>query len=841
MNSPNTRQSFAMPVWLAAGAVFVASSIVSAAPPNPVLSSVFPAGGQAGTTVLLTTAGNLPGLATLRCNVPDVRVEPAGANQFRLAIPKETPPGQYDVQAVTANGLSSIRTFVIGRGAEQLEVEPNNAASVPPEGGTTNAGPQSVPLDVVINGRIERGDLDHFAFTAQRGQRVVIECQAERIDSRLRAVLELFDTTGRRLAVNRGYFGVDPLIDFVVPADGTYVVKLFDLVFAGGADSFYRLAIDTRPRVAFATPCVIERGKPTRVTLHGWNLRGAGFQPAVADPSGPVENRPRAPALDTVTVEITPPERASLQTLRLRSNQVALEGFAYHDPGSDTPIFLGLTDAPVVSDEAGNHLAKAAREIAVPSEVSGRLIGDDERDWFTVNVRRGEVIWLEAFGERIGSPVDLELSVFDATGDQELASFRDEVRQRDLPRFAGSHSDPVGRWIAPADGRYLVLVRNVVGGLDDDSRRQYRLSVRREEPDFQLVAVPRSDDPTGVNVTRGGRVTLDVLAYRRRGLIGAIRVSAKDLPPGIECPDVWLGPDVDSAPLVLTAGPNVEPFAGTLHLEGQAEGVGARRVRGGTVVHKGPTGIASRIVNDVTFAVAGDALVKITANGHAPKLHQLYGELKPRHAPGSVVDVAVEIERRDFDHQAPVKLIGVGLPDLIKNQTTTIPAGKHRGTLSFYLPPTLPIGKYTFAVQGETTVPAGPKDATGKPKTESTAIVSNAVTIDVQPAAFIVEVDPFAPRQIRRGEIVQLNYSARRINGFLNKIHTELDAPGDVVGLRGRGVTFTGGTETGTIQIIANDDAPLGQQQFLRLIGVGTQEDQPVFQGSCFLELEIVK
>ena len=102
-------------------------------------------------------------------------------------------------------------------------------------------------------------------------------------------------------------------------------------------------------------------------------------------------------------------------------------------------------------------------------------------------------------------------------------------------------------------------------------------------------------------------------------------------------------------------------------------------------------------------------------------------------------------------------------------------------------------------------------------------------------------VDPFAPRTIRRGEVVQVNYTAHRVNGFIGKIHTELDAPGDVVGLRGRGVTFVGQTESGSIQIIANDDAPLGQQPFLRLSGVGVLEDKPIFFGSCFLPLEVVK
>ena len=64
--------------------------------------------------------------------------------------------------------------------------------------------------------------------------------------------------------------------------------------------------------------------------------------------------------------------------------------------------------------------------------------------------------------------------------------------------------------------------------------------------------------------------------------------------------------------------------------------------------------------------------------------------------------------------------------------------------------------------------------------------------------------------------------------------------PEKVIGVRGRGVTFVGQTESGSIQIIANDDARLGRQPFLRLYAVGIVEDQPVFHGSCFLKLEIV-
>jgi hypothetical protein len=75
-------------------------------------------------------------------------------------------------------------------------------------------------------------------------------------------------------------------------------------------------------------------------------------------------------------------------------------------------------------------------------------------------------------------------------------------------------------------------------------------------------------------------------------------------------------------------------------------------------------------------------------------------------------------------------------------------------------------------------------------------------------------------------------------------MHTELAVPGrvtDVVGLRGRGETFVGQTDNGSLQIVVNDDAPLGRQQFLRLFTVGIREDQPAYFGSCFLPLEIVE
>ena len=827
--------------------MLAAHSAFGQAPPE--LATVFPPGGKAGQSVDLTiSGGNLQTLKTLHSNLPGVRCEQLDASRFRMSIPPNATPGLYDLWAVGDSGVSAPRSFSVSNRIEYLEAEPNE----------TESAALPVPLDVVINGRIEKPtDVDHYRFDAKRGQRVVVECSAERIDSQLRAVLEIYDASGRRLAVNRGYFGGDPLIDFRVPADGTYVVKVQDLISSGSAEHYYRLEIDTGPRVAFSVPSVIERGKATRVTLYGWNLPTAGSPESL---------------LDRVAVEI--PALLARETwplpVRLLPPQAVLEGavLPFHLPGSHAPVVIGLSDVPVVMDRGDNVSAATAQAIEVPCEVSGQLVAGGECDWFAIQARRGEVLYIEALGQRIQSPVDLQISVIDprdSIGEPKgrhteqsatLVRFTDETRNIG-GAFPTGHLDPAGRWVCPADGRYLIAIRNLSGGLHNDPRRIYRLSVRREEPDFALVAVPRPNERAGLNVKRGGREVLDLLAFRRRGMADAIRVSAQDLPSGVECPDVWLGPGVDRATVVISANRSAAAGLGELKLVGYADGVASREtpsdqsdanakwsttmphpVRGGTMVRAGTPIGWGRITSQIPLTIAGDSPLKITADGNEEIVHHLYGKLRVKHSPGGMLDVAVHVERKDLGHQAPLKLIGIGLPESMQNQTATIPAGRQKGYVSFYLPPTLPIGRYSFVVRAETTIP------TADQKTETVLVHSNPVVFDVQPPAFLVEVDPFAVTRARQGETITVAYSAKRVNGFLGKMHTELAAPGritEIDGIRGRGETFTGQTDKGTLQIMINDDAPLGRQPYLRLFTVGVVEDEATFFGSSLLPLEIIE
>ncbi len=780
--------------------------------PSPRLTLVFPPGGQAGTEAEIRVVGSgLEGLSSLRFADPRITAVSTGNQRFTIRIPKDVPPGLYDLSAIGMNGISSPRSFFVS--PRETIVEPET------KGLPEKAHPAR--LDTTVCGIIEApGVVDTYQFHASSGQRVVIETWAERLDSRLHPVLELLDDHGRRVATNRGYSGVDPLIDYRVAADGDLVLRVFDLTYSGGPEHVYRIDLDTGPRIEFALPTVVKRGETMRVTLFGRNL---------VDASASASN-----ALDRVEWDLRAPDQDDSGALRtfLRPARVGAEAFPVDYPGAIGPVLVGLTDVPVVCDEGQNHQPKAAQSIPWPCEVSGQLAEGSERDWFSIRAHRGDVIWLELFGERIGAPVDLALSVFDGQGERELLHLTDCWDERGVGNITTTHSDPAGRWVAPADGDYLILVRNVIGGLGRDPRRVYRLSVRREEADFQVLAVPaRGKDPSGFNVPRGGRALLELVALRRRGMSQPIRVSATDLPAGVECPDVWFGPGVDRVPLVVSANRDAGAFAGALNLMARADVGGlelVRKVQGATVISSAPPIPSARLTQEVPLATGPESPWTVTATPSRTIVSQ-----------GSVIDVALTFEMPRGSRTNPVTLSALGMPADRSDQVETVPASQPNGWFSVQVPDDLLPGPYTFTIQADTVLSIPGASPSAKPKDLLVSTCSNPITIEVSPGAFHLWLDPKNPKKIKRGQVAQIHYRALRRNGFIGKIHTELHAPEEVLGLRGRGVTFVGQTDAGSIQVIASDDAPLGRQPFLRLEAVGTVEDEPIHRIGRFLELEI--
>jgi len=846
-------------VLLARGLALLALSVPALLPEFPVvaapptLNTVFPPGGTAGQTLELTLAGtgfgpesSLPA-QTLIATFPWSRIEPLAPGKFRVEIPPDVPPGAYDLWFRGPEGLSNVRTFWVGSLPEFAEPNPS------PETPDNNSPPLATPLtlDAVLNGRFEKAaDVDWFRFSARAGQRVVVDVAAERIDSLARPILELFDPAHRRLAVSRGYFGTDPLCAVELPATGDYTLRLTELISAGGPEFLYRLTLDTQPRIAALHPAVVSRTDPGPLSLVGWNLTPP--TEAVAEAGGP----PAPARTDPAGLQLfafTPPGPPGVGPSRFpparwQPAQAGLVASAarWAWPGSSTPLVPIVVDSPVVLDGGENQTPEAAQSLKLPALVAGQLTDPNERDHYAFTAERGEVWYFEAFGQRLGAPVDLRLALLSPNAGTSPVTWIERVQFADHLRETGEafplgHLDPAGRWTCPASGRYVVAVANLAASSQPDLRRLYALRIHREEPGVALVSLPRGGSAGAVNLEQQGRVAIDLLATRRTGTTEPILVRPRGLPPGVEFPDTWLGPEIDRGVGILTVTPAYEGQPFDLELEATLVSGGetlTAPVIPGTVVRPGRPQGWGRLVARCPVAVVGQARAQLHVSAHEPLEHHLYGRLAVRHSPGGIVDFAVEVDRLGVAHAAPTRLSFDNLPPQFQPQTATLAPGQDKGYLSLHLPPTLPPGSYSFVIRAETTVPAasGPAPAV--------TLLSTPVTVQVEPAAFRLEIDPFAVTRVKRNQVVTVAYKAHRLGGFIGKLHTELAVPGQITnvpGLRGRGETFVGQTDSGSLQIAINADAPLGPTPFLRLLTIGVVEDEPLYQGSQFLPLEVVE
>lgn len=127
-------------------------------------------------------------------------------------------------------------------------VENNVAAGGPPAASqASRTGEPPVPkIPVAISGRLDApGQLDQYRFAVMPGAKLTFEVFAERLGSRIDAVLELSNKDGGVLASNDdGPTSIDPRLEFIVPAGlDTLVVVLRDALEIANEQAIYRLVV----------------------------------------------------------------------------------------------------------------------------------------------------------------------------------------------------------------------------------------------------------------------------------------------------------------------------------------------------------------------------------------------------------------------------------------------------------------------------------------------------------------------------------------------------------------------------------------------------------------------
>ncbi len=191
--------------------------------PRPAL--VFPAGGKYGETKELTFLGDPGGPMKQSVTLP-------ASEGFRGGL------FCSDESGVSPSPLP----FLFSDLESCEEVEPNNGF----------LKQTALTLPIAIDGRIAAGDkVDFHRFTAKKGETWIVDCNARRIGSALDPVLNIYFAKDKKRIIGNDDYGRKPdaLIQFKVPQDGDYFVRIADHLGRTDDDFIYRLQIQ-KPKPA---------------------------------------------------------------------------------------------------------------------------------------------------------------------------------------------------------------------------------------------------------------------------------------------------------------------------------------------------------------------------------------------------------------------------------------------------------------------------------------------------------------------------------------------------------------------------------------------------------------
>lgn len=686
--------------------------------PTAQLTSVNPLAGKQGTTVEVTIAGNdlddgdklvfnHPGIVAQAKMAPTTELEKTARpmpNQFSVQIAGDVPPGIYEARAISRFGISNPRSFVVSSLTEENDAAGNNSVE------------KAVKLaaGTAVSGRMEAGQFDYFKLSMKKGERIILEVLAQRIDSRLDPTIAI-SSGGKELQRVRDTVGEDCVLDFTAPADGDYTVKLFDAIYGGSADHFYHLSAKSAPYIDFVFPPSAVPGSNGQFTIYGRNLPGG--QPADGMTMGTA-------ALQKLQVNIAAPnDPAALSHLPLtraaRPRQAWQTGFEYRN-GASNPVVVYFAKAPVVTEAEPNNEPGKAQTVKVPCEYVGQFYPQRDVDWVQFEAKKGQVLMIEAISHQLGLGSDPYFAVMKVTKNDKGEETMSDLAQVDDPQernqkigtdYDTSTDDPSYRFTSPDDGTYRVMIRDQFGDGRKDPSYVYRLAIRPLAPDFQLLSVGsiptagqnnnnQGSPLTGIVLRRGGSSLVNVTINRMDDFKGDIQITAEGLPDSITCRGATIGGEVTTASLVFLAKEDAAPWAGNVKIVGKSKVEGkdvARESRYASIVW----GSANRQQALPEFRLLRSFQLSVSDKETEPAFVSIGEDKVYETALGGNVEIPVTVTRRDF--KEAIKLTAVGLPNELKPKEINLAADAKDGKFELQINQqnTKP-GIYTFYMKGET-------------------------------------------------------------------------------------------------------------------------------------------
>jgi hypothetical protein len=485
--------------------------------PAPRLLTLMPMGGQSGTTFEVTLTGDhLDGASELLFSNPKISAKPkinatgtSEANTFVITIASDTPHGVYDARVRSRLGVSSARAFSVAGLPEVTRTKPN----------TTIETALELKPNSICNAVMSARSIDYYGFSSTKGKRIVIECAARAIDSKLTPVLIIADAKGRDLLVDRR----GGLLDFKVPADGKYFVKVHGLTFQGGPAHFYRLVVLEEP----GTGAAPRQATTSTVSAFSWNP----------------DLLPKLPRLSEAE-----PNNQQTQAQKI-TLPCEIDGRFFPAADVDTFEFAAKKGEVWWIEVASERLGLPTDPFVLAQRVT----------------KEGGVEKLEDVAEinDIPSPIKPSSNGYSYDG----------------PVYDAGSADPLGKLEIKQDGIYRLQVRDLFGGTRSEARHVYRLIIRKPQPDFAIAAWAlhmnlRNGDRNAlskpISLRSGATMPFEVVVVRRDGFDGSIELGMTDLPAGVTASGLSIPPGQTVGTILITAHETAPTGMGIAKIYGRA-------------------------------------------------------------------------------------------------------------------------------------------------------------------------------------------------------------------------------------------------------------------------------
>ena len=672
-----------------------------------------PLGAGAGTAVEVEVAGrDTEDVNALRFDHPGFKAELVKPGRFKITVAPDVPEGTYDVRLIGRFGASNPRLFAVSRELVDIpEIEPNNLA----------AQAQTIAVNSAVHGTSDGNGQDVYKLAAKKGERITLDCQAQKLDSAFDGTLILSTDTGQILGTSGDYHGRDPFIDFIAPLDGDYIVVVHDLSYRGGFP--YRLIVTNRPQVENVFPRAVEPGKSVELLALGRNFKTGKYAPTRSGELPLEEFRfPFALPADLAgTGRYIFLEHPTDHSVLPTGATCTLDGTQVRVPlgvGALHPAPIVAADGPVTLETEPNNDRLHAQSIALPAIVSGRFDEPRDADWFSFEAPESGPYEFDVYSERIAGQADPYLVVIDDK-DNQVVEFDDYGHR--IQAFDGHLRDPYGLATLEAKRQYRVLVQDRYGR--GGVRYQYVLAIRKAVVDFHVATIHgETPGPAGTNLWRGGAAFLDVIIHQRGGFNGPITLTAEGLPAGVHASPTVINNNTRGLIVLWADGEAVETavpvklMASAVH-----DGKTIRReVRPTTRVWTEPNLTASQPMRELIVGV----------RDKAPYGLKIIPERISVEA-GKKAELKLIATRLWPDFKDKITIIPLAFPGNFNFGSFEIAAGQLEAKLTIDVQNGSRPGDYTLSVLGQAQVPYH-KDlkATDRPKT-LVSMPSLPVTITV--------------------------------------------------------------------------------------------------------------